>query len=80
MDAAIVFLRFVHLLGVAFMAWPLYALIAMNEHGRLGPPLGDRADHYMESIVSGAWPGWGRCQSWKSGPGDRIREGVQAMR
>lgn len=80
MDAAIVFLRFVHFLGLVFMAWPLYALIATSDHGRLGPPLGDWADHYMESTVSGAWSGWGRCQSSESGPGDRIREGVQAMR
>lgn len=35
------------------MAWPLYALITVNERGRLGPPLGDRADTYMENIIRG---------------------------
>ncbi len=53
MDTLISFLRFAHILGVVFMAWPLYALITVNERGRLGPPLGDRADHYMENIIRG---------------------------
>lgn len=46
-------LRFVHILGAVFMAWPLYALITVNERGRLGPPLGDRADAYLENIIRG---------------------------
>ncbi len=46
-------LRFGHILTVVFMAWPLYALIAVNERGRLGSPLGDRADRYMENIIKG---------------------------
>ena len=53
MDMLIAFLRFVHVLGAVFMAWPLYALITVNERGRLGPPLGDRADAYMENIIRG---------------------------
>lgn len=44
-------LRFLHIIAVVFMAWPLYALITVNERGRLGPPLGDRADRYMENII-----------------------------
>jgi hypothetical protein len=38
-------LQFAHLLAVVFMAWPLYALITVNERGRLGSPLGEWADH-----------------------------------
>ncbi|TET81506.1 hypothetical protein E3J38_03775 [candidate division TA06 bacterium] len=46
-------LRFLHILGVVFMAWPLYALISVNERGRLGAPLGSDADTYMENIIKG---------------------------
>ncbi len=53
MDTLIAIFRFVHVLGAVFMAWPLYALITVNERGRLGPPLGDRADAYMENIIRG---------------------------
>lgn len=45
--------RLVHVVTVVFMAWPLYALITVNERGALGPPLGDRADRYMENIIRG---------------------------
>lgn len=58
MDPWIGLLRFVHILTAVFMAWPLYALITVNERGRLGPPLGDRADRYMENIIRG---NTGRC-------------------
>ena len=44
-------LRFGHILAVVFMAWPLYALIAVNERGRLGSPVGEWADKYMENII-----------------------------
>lgn len=47
------FLRFAHILSVVFMAWPLYALISVNERGRLGAPLGSDADAYMENIIIG---------------------------
>jgi transposase-like protein len=30
---------------------PAYALVAVNQRGRLGPPLGDRADLYLENVV-----------------------------
>jgi len=53
MDTIIAILRFIHLAGVVAMAWPLYALVTVNERGRLGPPLGDRADVYMENIIRG---------------------------
>ena len=33
------------------MAWPFYALVAVNQRVRLGPPLGDRVDTYMENII-----------------------------
>jgi hypothetical protein len=33
------------------MAWPFYALVAVNQRIRLGPPLGDRTDTYMENII-----------------------------
>ncbi len=46
-------LRVIHIVTVVFMAWPLYALITVNERGALGPPLGDRADRYMENIIRG---------------------------
>lgn len=44
-------LRVIHLLTSILMAWPAYALVAVNQRGRLGPPLGDRADVYMENII-----------------------------
>jgi hypothetical protein len=33
------------------MAWPFYALVAVNQRARLGSPLGDRADTYVENII-----------------------------
>ncbi len=44
-------LRFVHVLNAVLMAWPFYALVAVNQRGRLGPPIGDRTDLYMENII-----------------------------
>ncbi len=44
-------LRVVHILTAILMAWPAYALVAVNQRGRLGPPLGDRADLYLENVV-----------------------------
>lgn len=43
--------KFLHILAVVFMAWPLYALITVNERGRLETPLGSDADRYMENII-----------------------------
>lgn len=53
MDIGFSVLRFIHILAVVFMAWPLYALITVNERGRLGAPLGSDADTFMENIVRG---------------------------
>jgi hypothetical protein len=33
------------------MAWPFYALVAVNQRIKLGAPLGDRTDLYMENII-----------------------------
>lgn len=44
-------LRVVHITTAILMAWPFYALVAVNQRARLGPPLGDRADIYMENVI-----------------------------
>jgi hypothetical protein len=44
-------LRVIHILAAILMAWPFYALVAVNQRVRLGPPLGDRTDTYMENII-----------------------------
>lgn len=46
-------LQVVHVLAAILMAWPFYALVAVNERGRLGPPLGNRLDTYLENVVRG---------------------------
>lgn len=51
MDVLIAFLKVVHLINAILMACPFYALVAVNQRVRLGPPLGDRADTYMENII-----------------------------
>lgn len=51
LDAWIGLLRVGHILAVVAMAWPLYALITVNERAALGPPLGDRADRYLENVI-----------------------------
>ncbi len=51
MTELISFLRVVHIITAILMAWPFYALVAVNQRVRLGPPLGDRTDTYMENIV-----------------------------
>ncbi len=40
-----------HVVTAVLMAWPFYALVTVNNRARLGPPLGDRTDIYMESII-----------------------------
>lgn len=40
-----------HVLTAILMAWPFYALVAVNQRARLGPPLGDRADVYLEAVI-----------------------------
>ncbi len=44
-------LQVVHIINAILMAWPFYALVAVNQRARLGPPLGDRVDIYMENII-----------------------------
>lgn len=51
MPAIISILRVSHIVTAILMAWPFYALLAVNQRVRLGPPLGDRADTYMENII-----------------------------
>lgn len=41
----------VHVLTAVLMAWPFYALVGVNQRVRLGAPLGDRVDVYMENII-----------------------------
>ena len=51
MNELIPIVRVVHIITAVLMAWPFYALVAVNQRVRLGPPLGDRADIYMENII-----------------------------
>lgn len=44
-------LKVIHVLTAILMAWPFYALVSVNQRVRLGPPLGDRVDAYMENII-----------------------------
>ncbi len=47
----IAFLKVVHIINAILLAWPFYALVAVNQRARLGPPLGDRADTYLENTI-----------------------------
>lgn len=51
MDILISVLKVIHIISAILMAWPFYALVAVNQRIRLGPPLGDRTDTYMENII-----------------------------
>lgn len=51
MPVLIALLKVVHVLNAMLMVWPFYALVAVNQRARLGPPLGDRTDSYMENII-----------------------------
>jgi len=44
-------LQVIHVTNAVMMAWPFYALVAVNQRGRLGPPVGGRVDVYMENII-----------------------------
>ena len=44
-------LRVIHIITAILMAWPFYALVAVNQRVKLGPPLGDRTDTYVENII-----------------------------
>lgn len=51
MSEVISVIKVIHILTAILMAWPVYALVAVNQRVRLGPPLGDRADTYIENII-----------------------------
>ncbi len=51
MDTLLSVVRVVHIVNAILMGWPFYALVMVNQRARLGPPLGDRADVYMESAI-----------------------------
>lgn len=51
METVISILKVIHIITAILMAWPFYALVAVNQRAQLGPPLGDRADTYMENII-----------------------------
>ncbi len=51
MDTAYAIVRVVHVITAILMAWPIYALVAVNNRALLGPPLGDRADTYLENVI-----------------------------
>ncbi len=42
---------FIHIISVVFMAWPLYALITVNERPKVNAPVGDKVDDFMEGIL-----------------------------
>lgn len=50
-ELAIGLLRVIHVITAVLLAWPFYALVAVNQRARLGPPLGDRADTYLENTI-----------------------------
>ena len=51
MSISISVFRVIHIVSAVLMAWPFYALVAVNQRIRLGPPIGDRTDTYMENII-----------------------------
>jgi hypothetical protein len=51
MNTVISILRVIHVITAVLMAWPFYALVAVNQRMRLGPPLGDRVDTYLENTI-----------------------------
>ncbi|KHO54815.1 MAG: hypothetical protein J4478_04010 [Candidatus Diapherotrites archaeon] len=51
MTAAIGIVTFLHIISAIFMAWPLYALITVNERPKVGAILGDKVDDFMEGII-----------------------------
>ncbi len=51
MDPLFSTLRVIHIVNAVLMAWPFYALVIVNHRARLGPPLGDRADTYLENVI-----------------------------
>ena len=51
MTVAIGIVTFLHIISAIFMAWPLYALITVNERPKVGAVVGDKVDDFMEGII-----------------------------
>jgi hypothetical protein len=51
MDILISVFKVIHIASAVLLAWPYYALAAVNQRALLGPPLGDRTDTYMENVI-----------------------------
>jgi len=51
MTTAVGIIILLHIVSAIFMAWPLYALISVNERKAVKAPLGDETDTYMENII-----------------------------
>src|SRR3989304_2164797 len=51
MTILIIFIKILHIVTAILRAWPFYALVAVNQRGRLGPPLGDRVDILLENTI-----------------------------
>ena len=51
MENLVDIVRVIHIVNAILMAWPAYALVAVNHRMRLGPPLGDRVDVYLENVI-----------------------------
>lgn len=51
MDPLFAVVKTLHVLTAILVAWPFYALVAVNQRAGLGPPLGDRADMYLEGMI-----------------------------
>src|SRR3972149_3108576 len=51
MELIVSILKVLHVVPAVLRPWPFYALVAVNNRAGLGPPLGDRVDTYMESII-----------------------------
>lgn len=51
MENLISIVKVVHIINAILMGWPFYALVVVNQRIKLGPPLGDRADKYLENII-----------------------------
>ncbi len=51
MEIVLSILKVIHIIAAILMAWPFYALVGVNQRARLGPPVGDRVDTYLENII-----------------------------
>ena len=51
MDIFVSVLKVIHIASAVLLAWPYYAVAAVNQRALLGPPLGDRTDTYMENVI-----------------------------